>query len=413
MNLPLFIAFRYLFAKKSHNVINIISAISATGMAIGTAALIIILSIYNGFDELVRQSLSNIEPDILITPSTGKVFIPQDEAFDWIYDQEVVLNMSGILQDNVYINYDDRSGIAKAKGVDSVYEEESPLRSHVVEGSFSLHKGQIPLAVAGAGLAYKMEISPRFVSPIQVCFPARDRPFSMSNPSSSIETVNVYPSGIFSVNAEIDESLLILPIEKMRELLGYTEEVSAIEIRLREGSGSKELNKLIKGISERLGPGYKVSDRFRQNESLYKMMRYEKATVYLILIFVIIIIAFNIFGSLSMLIIEKKGDIRILRSMGADETLVRRIFVLEGWMISLFGMAAGMVTGLAFVLAQSYFGFIKMPGNFLVTAYPVIPEVSDIFITASCVTLIGYLIALLPANLLRKSREAEQKTSNL
>lgn len=382
-------------------------------MAIGTAALIIILSIYNGFDELVRQSLSNIEPDILITPSTGKVFIPQDEAFDWIYDQEVVLNMSGILQDNVYINYDDRSGIAKAKGVDSVYEEESPLRSHVVEGSFSLHKGQIPLAVAGAGLAYKMEISPRFVSPIQVCFPARDRPFSMSNPSSSIETVNVYPSGIFSVNAEIDESLLILPIEKMRELLGYTEEVSAIEIRLREGSGSKELNKLIKGISERLGPGYKVSDRFRQNESLYKMMRYEKATVYLILIFVIIIIAFNIFGSLSMLIIEKKGDIRILRSMGADETLVRRIFVLEGWMISLFGMAAGMVTGLAFVLAQSYFGFIKMPGNFLVTAYPVIPEVSDIFITASCVTLIGYLIALLPANLLRKSREAEQKTSNL
>lgn len=413
MNLPLFIAFRYLFAKKSHNVINIISAISATGMAIGTAALIIILSIYNGFDELVRQSLSNIEPDILITPSTGKVFIPQDEAFDWIYDQEVVLNMSGILQDNVYINYDDRSGIAKAKGVDSVYEEESPLRSHVVEGSFSLHKGQIPLAVAGAGLAYKMEISPRFVSPIQVCFPARDRPFSMSNPSSSIETVNVYPSGIFSVNAEIDESLLILPIEKMRELLGYTEEVSAIEIRLRKEAGAKELNKLIKGISERLGPGYKVSDRFRQNESLYKMMRYEKATVYLILIFVIIIIAFNIFGSLSMLIIEKKGDIRILRSMGADETLVRRIFVLEGWMISLFGMAAGMVTGLAFVLAQSYFGFIKMPGNFLVTAYPVIPEVSDIFITASCVTLIGYLIALLPASLLRKSREAEQKTSNL
>lgn len=413
MNLPLFIAFRYLFAKKSHNVINIISAISATGMAIGTASLIIILSIYNGFDELVRQSLSNIEPDILITPSTGKVFIPQDEAFDWIYDQEVVLNMSGILQDNVYINYDDRSGIAKAKGVDSVYEEESPLRSHVVEGSFSLHKGQIPLAVAGAGLAYKMEISPRFVSPIQVCFPARDRPFSMSNPSSSIETVNVYPSGIFSVNAEIDESLLILPIEKMRELLGYTEEVSAIEIRLRKEAGAKELNKLIKGISERLGPGYKVSDRFRQNESLYKMMRYEKATVYLILIFVIIIIAFNIFGSLSMLIIEKKGDIRILRSMGADETLVRRIFVLEGWMISLFGMAAGMVTGLAFVLAQSYFGFIKMPGNFLVTAYPVIPEVSDIFITASCVTLIGYLIALLPASLLRKSREAEQKTSNL
>ena len=413
MNLPLFIAFRYLFAKKSHNVINIISAISAAGMTIGTAALIIILSIYNGFDDLVRKSLSNIEPDILITPSKGKVFIPEDKAFDWIYEQESVLNMSGVLQDNVYINYDERSGIAKAKGVDKVYEEESPLRSHIVEGSFSLHKGQIPLAVVGAGLAYKMEISPRFVAPIQVCFPARDRPFSMSNPSSSIEMVNVYPSGIFSVNAEIDEALLILPIEKMRELLGYTEEVSAIEIRLREGSGAKELNKLIKGISERLGPGDRVSDRFRQNESLYKMMRYEKATVYLILIFVIIIIAFNIFGSLSMLIIEKNGDIRILRSMGSDETLVRRIFILEGWMISIFGMAAGIGAGLAFVFAQRYFGFIKMPGNFMVAAYPVIPEASDILITAFCVTLIGYLIALMPASLLKNRGKAANKPSNI
>lgn len=402
MNLPLFIAFRYLFAKKSHNVINIISAISAAGMAIGTAALIIILSIYNGFDDLVRTSLGNIEPDILITPSTGKVFVPEDETFDWIYDQEAVLNMSGILQDNVYINYDGRSGIAKAKGVDSVYEEESPLRSHIIEGKFSLHKGQIPLAVVGAGLAYKMEISPRFLSPIQICFPARERSFSMSNPAASIETVNVYNSGIFSVNAEIDDALIIIPIEKMRELLGYKEEVSAIEIRLRKEAGAKELNKLIKEISKRLGPEYKVSDRFRQNESLYKMMRYEKASVYLILIFVIIIIAFNIFGSLSMLIIEKKGDIKILRSMGADEALLRKIFILEGWMISLFGMAAGISAGLAFVFAQRHFGFIKMPGSFMVTSYPVIPQTSDVLITATCVTLIGYLIALLPVSLLRK-----------
>ncbi len=396
MHLPLFIARRYLFAKKSHNVINIISAISAVGMAIGTAALIIILSIYNGFDELVKSTLSNVEPDILITPAKGKVFIPEGEAFDRIKANPMIGEYDLILQENVFVDYDGHQGIAKAKGVDSAFEAESPLAEHITNGEFSLHKGQLPQMVVGAGLAYKMGMNPAFLASAELYFPIRDRNFSLANPAASIETVRMRPSGIFSVNQQIDNDLIILPIEQMRKLLGYEEEVSGVELRLVEGSTAKDLRSAIKDIQKELGPGFKVLDRFRQNTSLYKMMRYEKAAIFLILIFVIIIIALNIFGSITMLIIEKKDDIETYRSLGATDQMLRRTFTLEGWLISLLGLAAGLVIGIGFSLAQQNFGFIKMPGSFLVNAYPVILQWQDVLATIAGVALIGYIIALLP-----------------
>ena len=405
MRLAPFIAKRYLFAKKSHNVINIISAISAIGMAIGTAALIIILSVYNGFDSLVRSMMSSVEPDLMITPSSGKVFVPEGEAYDWIYDQPSVKNMCGVLQEQVFINYDGQQGLAKAKGVDWIYEEESPLKEHIYDGEFKLHRGDVPLASVGTGLAHEMGINPRFLSPIEIYFPSRTRKLSITNPISSIESVKVWPSSIFSISNDVDAELMILPIEKMRELLEYDEEVSAVEIRLTEGTDKRELKRLQKEIGSMLGPEFKVKDRFQQNESLYKMMKYEKAAIYMILIFVIIIIAFNIFGSLSMLIIEKRGDIETLRSLGAQDKLIRRIFVLEGWMISLTGLAAGLVLGTGFALLQQHFGFIKMPGHFVVQAYPVILSWTDILLTIAGVAVIGYIIVLLPvASFYRKER---------
>lgn len=396
MHLPLFIARRYLFAKKSHNVINIISAISAVGMAIGTAALIIILSIYNGFDELVKSTLSNVEPDILITPAKGKVFIPNGETFDRIRQNPLIDEYDLILQENVFVDYDGHQGIAKAKGVDSAFEAESPLAEHITNGEFSLHKGQLPQMVVGAGLAYKMGMNPAFLASAELYFPIRDRNFSLANPAASIETVRMRPSGIFSVNQQIDDDLMIVPIEEMRKLLGYEEEVSGVEIRLAEGSTAKDIRSAIKHIQKELGPEFKVLDRFRQNPSLYKMMRYEKAAIFLILIFVIIIIALNIFGSITMLIIEKKDDIETYRSLGATDKMLRQTFTLEGWLISLLGLAAGLVVGIGFSLAQQHFGFIKMPGSFLVNAYPVILQWQDVLATIAGVALIGYIIALLP-----------------
>ena len=396
MHLPLFIARRYLFAKKSHNVINIISAIRAVGMAIGTAALIIILSIYNGFDELVKSTLSNVEPDILITPAKGKVFIPEGEAFDRIKANPMIGEYDLILQESVFVDYDGHQGIAKAKGVDSAFEAESPLAEHITNGEFSLHKGQLPQMVVGAGLAYKMGMNPAFLASAELYFPIRDRNFSLANPAASIETVRMRPSGIFSVNQQIDDDLMIVPIEEMRKLLGYEEEVSGVEIRLAEGSTAKDIRSAIKHIQKELGPEFKVLDRFRQNPSLYKMMRYEKAAIFLILIFVIIIIALNIFGSITMLIIEKKDDIETYRSLGATDKMLRHTFTLEGWLISLLGLAAGLVIGIGFSLAQQHFGFIKMPGSFLVNAYPVILQWQDVLATIIGVALIGYIIALLP-----------------
>ena len=399
MRLATFIAGRYLFARKSHNVINIISAISAIGMAIGTASLIIILSVYNGFDALIKSMMSNVEPDLLITPATGKTFTPKGNAFDWIYEQEDVKSMCCVLQEQVFISYDGKQKLAKAKGVDWIYESESTLGECMTKGEFRLHKGDIPMAVVGIGMAYELGIDPAFLSPVEIYVPARTRKFSMTNPAASIESIRVWPSGIFAVNADIDKELMILPIGKMQELLEYDSDVvSGIEIRLADGVSRKEFRNLKKQMSEILGPGYLVKDRYQQNESLYKMMKYEKAAIFMILIFVVVIIAFNIFGSLSMLIIEKKNDIQTLRSLGAKDSLIKKIFILEGWMISLAGLATGLVLGIGFALLQQKLGFIKMPGHFIVQAYPVILSWSDVLLTASGVTLIGYLIALIPAS---------------
>ena len=398
MKLATFIAGRYLFAKKSHNVINIISAISAIGMAIGTAALIIILSVYNGFDALIKSMMSNVEPDFLIVPSTGKTFVSEEKTFDWIYEQPEVKSMCCVLQEQVFIIYDGKQRLAKAKGVDWIYEGESTLGSCMRKGEFKLHKGDIPLAAVGVGMAYEMGIDPAFLSPIEIYFPTRTRKLSMSNPAASIESVRVWPSGIFSVNADIDEDLMILPIEKMHELLEYDGNVvSGVEVRLADEISRRDFRKLHKKMSEVLGDEYIVKDRYQQNESLYKMMKYEKAAIFMILIFVVIIIAFNIFGSLSMLIIEKKSDIQTLRSLGATDSLIKKIFVLEGWLISLSGLVVGLVLGIGFSLLQQHLGFIKMPGHFVVQAYPIILSWSDILLTSVGVAVIGYVIATIPA----------------
>lgn len=405
MRLPLFIAWRYLFSKKSHAVINLISGISAAGMAIGTAALIVILSVYNGFDSIVRDSMGNVEPDILVVPSKGKVFIPGGEAFEWAYGEPSILNMSTILQENVYIQYDGKSGIALARGVDEVYEQESPLRDKVVDGEFSFHKGDIPLAVCGNGLSYRMGINPHLLGGIDVYYPRRDVPFSPANPTASLSATKVYPSGVFSVGSEVDDELLLLPIQTLRGLLGYAgDEVSGVEIRMRAGTSERDLGRVIRTLRSKLGDGFRVLDRFGQNETLYRMMKYEKAVVYLILIFVIIIIAFNIFGSLSMLIIEKEEDIGTLRSLGMKDSSVTEVFVLEGWLISLLGLAIGVAAGLSLTLIQREFGIIQMPsGNFLPTAYPVVLQWRDVLLTAASVAAVGYLIALLPVSRLKRS----------
>jgi len=393
-SLPLRFAFRYLFARKSHNVINLISGIGVAGMAIGTAALIVILSVFNGFNRLVSDSLSDADPDILIRPAAGKVFIPEGEAFEGLYDLPEIRSMSSVLEEQVFLSYDGRQGLARVKGADTVMEEESPLKEHITDGEFRLHRGTRPLAVVGATLAYSLGIRPQFVTLLEIHYPERTGTVSLSNPMGSLRSVKVSPIGIFSLNAELDAKGVLVPIETMRELLDYEKEISALEIRVAPGTDTRAL---VRTLSARLGEEYKVLDRYHQNESLYRMMRYEKLAIYLILIFVIIIISFNIFSSLTMLIIEKQGDIDTLRSLGAPPSMTRRIFLLEGWLISLLGLGIGLAAGIAIVLLQQKFGFVPMPGNYVVSSYPVVLKASDIFWTVAGVAGVGYLIALIPS----------------
>lgn len=395
MGIGLKIAWRYLFAKKTQNVINIISAISACGMAVGTAALIIVLAVYNGFDSIVSSSLSCIEPDLLITPASGKYFVPEGEIYGQLYSDPSVKSICCVLEETVFLSYGKKQATAQVRGVDEIYEEESDIASHIVRGEYKLHKGSVPLACLGTALSHRLEANPAFVTPMEIWYPSRTRKFSAISPAASLESVKVWPSGIFNINSEVDEQLVIVPIETMRELLELKEEVSAVEIRLVPGEGN--IAALRKAISDALGTEFLVKDRYMQNESLYKMMKYEKAAIYLILIFMVLVISLNIYGNLTMLTIEKRGDIFTLKSMGASDALIRRIFRLEGWLITLVGLVIGAAVGIAVVLLQEHFGIVKMPGGFLVSAYPVILQWTDVALVCISIALIGWLVTLVPS----------------
>ncbi len=399
MKLPFFIARRYLFAKKSHNVINIVSAISAVGMAVGTAALIIILSVYNGFDSIVKGMFSTVEPDFMIVPSQGKHFIPEGDAFDWAYECKDIKSMSTVLQENVFVSYEDHQGTALVKGVDPVYMEESSLADYVRDGEFVLSRdgdGR-DFAAVGTGLARQMGINIHFLSPINIYFPDSRARVSVINPMSSVSSRRLWPSCEFSVNAEIDSKLMIVSRDVMASLLGVGDEASAVEVRLAEGLGERRKATLKKQLQSALGPDSKVLDRAQQNPSLYKMLRYEKLAVYMIMLFVVLILGFCIFGSLSMLIIDKSDDIATLDAMGMDRSSIRNIFTLEGWFITLGGMTAGLVIAVLCCVLQQQLGIVRMPSNFLIEAYPVILKWQDMAIAAASIAFCGYIVAWIPS----------------
>ena len=402
---PLFVAFRYLFARKSHNVINIISAISAVGMTVGTAALILILSIYNGLDSVVRAGMDRTRPDLLVEPSSGKTFGMADSLSRSMASLHGVASVEPVLEETVFIDYGGSQSIARLKGVRSGYFEAVPLEDNLVEGSLDLKKGSLYLGVIGRGLASSLGISPRFVAGIDAYYPKTDRDISLTDPMSSLNTVRFFPSGTVAVNSSFDERCIIVPYGAAVSLLGLSyDDCSSLEIRFDpsvsgdfDGRGYRRLlSEVRSGVSEIMGPGFDVKDRRQQDETLYRMLSAEKIMIFLILFFVIVVIAFNIFGSLSMLIMEKSDDIGTFSAMGASQAVVKRIFIYEGWLISLLGLVSGLVAGVCLALLQQHFGLIKMPGNYMVTAYPCVLEVQDVLISAVSIAIVGYVVAALP-----------------
>ncbi|MCR5827831.1 MAG: FtsX-like permease family protein [Bacteroidales bacterium] len=393
-----FIAKRYLFARKSHNVINIISIISAAGIAIGCAALVIILSIYNGFDTLVKDLYDSTSPDLLITPARGKTFSTGTAAFDALRSDAAIASYSEILEENVFLMYGDNHTVVTARGVDSLYGRASGLDGYMTSGEFTVWEGGSPRMVLAAKISGQLGVNIRFLTPVSAIYPSTTDTLNIFNPASILRTEKIFPAGTISVDENFDGKYVFMPREVLGSLTGH-DEISSVELRFvpqvltSDGIVSSSVQK---SIAKALGDDYVVRNRYQQNESLYKVMRYEKLAVYFILVFVMLIISCNALGSLSMLIIDKNEDIEVLKSMGATKQRIRRIFRLEGWMISLLGIVVGIAVGLLVCFLQARYGLVKLPGNFVVDAYPVKVQWGDVTLVFVIVAAIGAIMAQLP-----------------
>ncbi len=369
MNLSAFVARRYLFSKKSHNIINVISAVSLVGVSVCTMALIIVLSVFNGFDGLIKSMFSNFDPDIKITPAQGKVFDPQSDTLKSIATFSFVDEVCETLEENVLLEYDNHINPGTIKGVADNYVSLTGIDTTIINGSFTLNDGHKPMAVVGTGLAYFLSINLNFIKAIRIYVPKRNGRISM-NPERAFSKSYIFPSGTFSVQQEIDTRYLIVPIDFARNLLEYSTQASALEIKLKPGADKDKARDM---ISEAIGNQYVVKTQYQQHEMLYKVMKSEKFAIFLILTFILIIGSFNIIGSLSMLIIDKKNDIGTLSHLGLSKKGIQRIFTYEGCIISLGGALLGLTLGLLACWLQQTFGFLKLDtmGTFVVSNYPV------------------------------------------
>lgn len=394
MNFPFHIAKRYLFSKKSKNAINVISAISVVGVAIGTIALIVVLSVFNGFDNLVRSLFNSFDPDLKITSVMGKTFPANNKKIQMLEKADGILYLTEVVEENALLRYDERQYIATIKGVGEDFVRMSGIDSMIIDGNFTLIKDGKPYAVMGQGVAVNLAVGLNFISPVIFYVPRNMKLISM-NPAKAFNRKYLFPSGIFAIQQDFDSEYVIVPLSFARDLLGYTNEVSSIEIKV---DPSYKTSIVQENIKELLGPDFSVKNRFEQQELLYKIMKSEKWAIFLILTFILIVASFNVIGSLTMLIIEKKKDIGILRSMGTSLSALRRIFLYEGWMISLLGAFSGLILGTLICWIQQHFGIIKLQGSdsFVIDAYPVSIEIPDLIWIFLTVLLIGYLAAWYP-----------------
>ena len=415
------IAWRYLFAKKSHNVINIISTISAIGIALGCMVLVVILSVYNGFDNLIKSLYNSYSPNYIIEAAKGKSFTADEALIGKIREQESTLAIAPLVQDNIFCTYNGSQSVATLCGVDSLFLQRSRLADYIVDGSFSTGLGEINGAIVSSKLAITLGIRCRFTTPLMLYYPKMRRDATAASTAASSTTatpasitaaastaasnmqdllsiLKAHPSGTIQLEKSFDNGLVYIGIERARQLLQFKEnEVSALYLYGPAGREEEApSNSLTKRLREALGKEFVVKDRYMQNSTMYKMMRSEKIAVYLILLFVIIIVSFNIFGSISLLIIDKRGDIEILRSMGAREPLIKRVFMLQGFLISALGTLIGTALGVGLSLLQYHFEIIKLPGNFIIDHYPVEIVPQDLLYIVVGVLAAGYLISRLP-----------------
>ncbi len=400
MKLSLYIAKRYLFAKKSRNAINIISAVSVAGVAVGTMALIIILSVFNGLETMVSAIFNTFDPDIKITSAEGKTFIADTSRLKLLAKVDGISCYSLTIEENALLKYGDRQFIATIKGIDDNYANVTNINKSMWEGEFVLRsdKGR-PYAIPGVGVAQYLGLRINFITPLIIYVPRRTGSTNISA-EDAFNKRFIFPSGIFEVEKEYDSKYIYIPIEFARELTEIEEGVSSVEIRFTDLADPVFVQKKITKI---FGEGFIVQNRYEQQEIFYKVMRSERLAIFFILTLILIIASFNIIGSLTMLIIEKERDIEILKSLGANNNLIRKIFIFEGWLISIIGAFAGILLGFIICWLQQKYGLVKLHSESLIMdSYPVVMKVKDFIVVPGTVLLIGYWAAWYPVRFLTK-----------
>lgn len=402
MRLSFFFARRYLFSRKSHSVINLVSGVSAFTVAIPVMAMVVLLSVFNGFDTLIRSMYQHFDPPIRITPVTGKVFDKNELDTASIGSLPGVTELSFSLEETALFEYRERQTIGTMKGVDSLFPRVVPIEEMVVQGDYALRFGDVEQAVIGQGVAYALSVNLMLVEPMRVYMPRRGRTLSVL-PVELYRRMEIFPGGVFALDGETDSEYVLVSLDFAQRLLEYgPEKVSSVAVGLAEGS---DPNRVRAEIARIVGDDFRVQTRFQQKEELYRLMQYEKWGIYFIILLVLVIASFSIIGSLIMIIIDKKKDIGTLVTLGADIPLIRRIFVREGVLISGIGMGIGLVLGIALCLLQHRFGWVKMAGtSFLVDAYPVEMRWTDLVGVIVSVSAIDYLIARLTVSAMLRNR---------
>ena len=398
---PFYIARRYFFSKKSQNAINVISIISVCGVAVGTMALVCVLSVFNGFQGVIEGLFNNFDPQIKVVSAYGKVFDP-DSVAACIPTDEVAC-MGKVLQEGAMLHYAKKQLPVVVKGVEDDYDKLSQIDSILIDGDFRLHDDIFPLALGGIGLAHTIGSGLRAVEPMMFYAPRREKKVNMVHPEKSFNREYAYLHAIFMVQQDkYDNDLVIVPIDLARRLFDYPSQVTSLDLKLKDGVDERRFQH---ELASRLGPSYLVQNRYEQQADYFRMMQVEKWITYLILTFILMIAAFNVIASLSMLIIDKRSDIENLRHLGACNHQIYHIFLWEGWMVSLSGALLGMAFGLVLCWLQQTFGFIRLTadeGEFVISAYPVRIVWMDLAVIFLTVVLMGFFASVYPARQLKK-----------
>ncbi len=403
MNLPSFIAQRYLLAKKSHNLINIVTWISIISICVATFAMIFVLSVFNGFKVVISDMIHQFSPDLNISAVKGKTIDINEFPFEKIKDIDGVDFVFPTITEDVLFKNSNKQQIGQVKGVPDDYNRISRIRGTILnDTTFVVSNDSYNFGIPGAGMAYFLGINVyQPYSSIQVFVPKRGDA-SAFNLENSFNRGNLLVTKVFSTQQEVDERMVLAPFDWLSDLIEYDDLCTDIEVFVNsQQSTGNSLNKIKKEIRNILGDEYKIQDQFEQQESLYKMMKAEKFAVYLILTFILIMATFNMIGALSMLIIDKRKDISLLKAIGAETNLVKKIFINEGLLISVVGGILGLVVGIIAVLIQQNFGIIRLgngDGSYVIDAYPVALEFADILLVFITITVIGSLASFFTAS---------------